>query len=285
MPKSMSLVDPNGLIEYSVVYTERPLNHMSISFQEVMREISRTLKKVYNAHLAAIVPGGGTYAMEAVARQFATNKKTLVVRNGGFSFRWTQIFEMIGTSISSAVLKARQDRSGSQAAFTPAPLKDVVASINAEKPDFVFATHVETSANIILPDTYIKEVGVDILISAPQKGWSASRYGGLVLLSKFARIAIDKTTSTSFAIDLKRWLEVMEAYEAGSYAYHSTLPTDAIVKFHSAMKEAEAFDFDKIKQAQKKLGLKVPSFLNKKQFRSVASEGFETPSVIVYYTD
>jgi aspartate aminotransferase-like enzyme len=252
MPKSMSLVDPNGLIEYSVVYTERPLNHMSISFQEVMREISRTLKKVYNAHLAAIVPGGGTYAMEAVARQFATNKKTLVVRNGGFSFRWTQIFEMIGTSISSAVLKARQDRSGSQAAFTPAPLK---------------------------------EVGVDILISAPQKGWSASRSGGLVLLSKFARIAIDKTTSTSFAIDLKRWLEVMEAYEAGSYAYHSTLPTDAIVKFHSAMKEAEAFDFDKIKQAQKKLGLKVPSFLNKKQFRSVASEGFETPSVIVYYTD
>jgi aspartate aminotransferase-like enzyme len=313
MPKHISLVDPNGLLEYSVVFTERSLNHMSSSFQGIMRDISGTLKKVYNAHSAAIIPGGGTYAMEAVARQFATNKKTLVIRNGWFSFRWTQIFDMINIPVSSTVIKAQPITFGSHASFAPAPVNEVIDAIKLKKPDFVFAAHVETSAGIILPDNYIKEVakavhenggmfvldciasgaiwidmkdiGVDVLISAPQKGWSASPSGGLVLLGERARNAINKTTSTSFAMDLKKWLEIMETYEKGGHAYHSTLPTDAIVNFHSAMQETEAFGFDKIKEAQKELGSKVRTLFYKKQFQSVAAEGFEAPSVMVYYTD
>jgi aspartate aminotransferase-like enzyme len=304
MSEPISFVDPKGLLEYSVVFTERSLNRMSVSFQDVMRDISLTLKSVYNADSVAIVPGGGTYAMEAVARQITNGKRTLVIRNGWFSFRWAKIFDM---------MKAHPVTPVSQAAFAPAPVEEVVATINKEKPDFVFAAHVETSAGIVLTDAYIKavthavhangamfildciasgtiwvdmkEIGVDILISAPQKGWGASPCGGFVMLNSAARIQIDKTKITRFAIDLKKWLEVMEAYEKVGHAYHSTLPTDAIVKFHAAMKETEAFGFDKIKRAQEELGLKVRALLNKKQFRFVASEGFEAPSVVVYYTD
>jgi len=313
MTNPLSSVDPDGLLEYSVVFTDRSLNHMSLSFQDVMRDISATLKKVYKAHSVAIVPGGGTYAMEAVARQFASDKKALVIRNGWFSFRWTQIFEMGNIPASSTVLKARPTSSGSQASFAPAPIEEVVAAIQAEKPDVVFAAHVETASGIILPDSYMKaiskavhetgglfvldciasgamwvdmqDVGVDVLISAPQKGWSASPCGGLVMLNENATELLANTTSTSFAIDLKKWHGIMVAYEDGGHAYHATLPTDGLVKFHAAMKETEAFGFDKIRDAQSELGKRVRALMAQKQFRSVAAEGFEAPGVVVFHTD
>lgn len=313
MTNPISTVDPDGLLEYSVVFTDRSLNHMSLSFQDVMRDISATLKKVYNAHSVAIVPGGGTFAMEAVARQFATDKKTLVIRNGWFSFRWTQIFEMGKIPASSTVLKARPTTSGPQASFAPAPIEEVVAAINAEKPDVVFAAHVETASGILLPDAYMKaisqavhengglfvldciasgamwvdmqEVGVDILISAPQKGWSASPCGGLVMLSETATTAMVNSVSTSFAVDLKKWHDIMAAYEGGGHAYHATMPTDGLVKFHGAMKETEAFGIENIREAQRELGQRVRALMAQKQFRSVAAEGFEAPGVVVFYTD
>ncbi|MBT4720846.1 MAG: alanine--glyoxylate aminotransferase family protein [Rhodospirillaceae bacterium] len=312
MGNTISKVDPDGLLEFSVVFTDRSLNHMSQSFQAVMRDISDTLKDVYNAQSVAIVPGGGTYAMEAVARQLATDKKCMVIRNGWFSYRWTQIFEAGNIPSKETVLKARLVEKGNQAAFAPAPIEEVVAAIQSEKPDVVFAPHVETASGIILPDDYLRAVadavhevgglfvldcvasgtiwvdmeatGVDVLISAPQKGWSASPCGGLVMMSADARTRIDDTTSSSFACDLKKWLQIMEAYEAGGHAYHATMPTDALVKFHGAMKETEAYGFDKVRDEAWELGEKVRALMVSKGFRSVAAEGFQAPGVVVSYT-
>lgn len=305
-------VDPDGLLEYSVVYTDRALNHMSQSFQKVMNDIATTLKKVYNAQAVAIVPGSGTFGMEAVARQFATNQKCLVIRNGWFSFRWTQIFEMGNIPSEALVLKARQIAAGSQAPFAPAPIEEVVATIQAEKPAVVFAPHVETSAGMILPDDYIKAVadavhevgglfvldciasgtiwvdmeacGVDVLISAPQKGWSGSPCCALVMMSGRAREQLDATTSSSFACDLRKWLQIMEAYENGGHAYHATMPTDALTSFRDVMDEAEEYGFDRLHAQQQELGDKVRAVLESKGFPSVAAEGFQAPGVIVSYT-
>jgi aspartate aminotransferase-like enzyme len=313
MPGLLPDVDPDGLLEYSVVFTDRSLNHMSKAFQGVMRDISATLKKVYNASSVALVPGGGSFGMEAVARQFATGKKTLVIRNGWFSFRWTQIFEMGGIPSESIVLKARQTGTGSQAPFAPAPIDEVVAAIRQHRPDLVFAPHVETAAGMILPDDYLRAVadavhehgglfvldsiasgavwvdmqacGVDILISAPQKGWSSSPCAALVMLNATARERIDATTSTSFAADLKKWLQIMEAYEAGGHAYHATLPTDALAAMRDRMKETEAFGFDKARDAQWELGRRVRALLQSRGIRSVAAEGFQAPGVVVSYTE
>jgi len=306
-------IDPDGLLEYSVVFTDRSLNHMSQSFQGVMTDISDTLKKVYNAHAVVVVPGGGTYGMEAVARQFGNGKKCLVIRNGWFSFRWTQIFEAGNIPSEEIVLKARAIEDGSQAGFAPAPIEEVVAAIAAEKPDVVFAPHVETASGMILPDDYMCAVadavhavgglfvldcvasgtiwvdmqaaGVDVLISAPQKGWSASPCSALVMLSELARTRIDDTTSSSFAADLKKWLQIMEAYEGGGHAYHATMPTDAIVKFHQSMKETEAYGFDKVRDEQQELGDKVRALMAANGFKSLAAKGFEAPGVVVCYTD
>lgn len=313
MANPISSVDPDGLLEYSVVFTDRSLNHMSASFQDVMRDISGTLKSVYNAHSTAIIPGGGTYGMEAVARQFATDKKCLVIRNGWFSYRWTQIFEAGGIPSEETVLKARLREQGNQAAFTPPPIEEVVAAIESGKPDLVFAAHVETSAGIILPDEYIRAIadathavgglfvldciasgtvwvdmqqsGVDILISAPQKGWSSSPCGGLVMMGADARERIDGTSSSSYACDLKKWLQIMEAYEGGGHAYHATMPTDALRGFHATMKETEQYGFEKVCEEQWTLGTKVRELLVSKGYRSVAAEGFQAPSVVVSYTD
>ncbi|MEK9679604.1 MAG: aminotransferase class V-fold PLP-dependent enzyme [Rhodospirillaceae bacterium] len=313
MSNPISAVDPDGLLEYSVVFTDRSLNHMSQSFQGVMRDISDTLKTVYNADAIAVVPGGGTYGMEAVARQFATGKKCLVIRNGFFSFRWSQIFEAGNIPSSETVLKARLVESGNQAAFAPAPIEEVVAAIEKEKPDMVFAPHVETAAGIILPDDYVKAItdathaagglfvldciasgcvwvdmkatGVDILLSAPQKGWSASPCSALVMMNQSALDKMDGTASSSFAADLKKWRQIMEAYENGGHAYHATMPTDALVKFHQSMKETQAYGFDKVKEEQWELGNKVRELLVSKGFRSVAAEGFQAPGVVVSYTD
>jgi len=313
MINSISSVDPDGLLEYSVVFTDRSLNHMSEPFQEVMRDISRTLKKVYHAKSVAIVPGGGTYAMEAVSRQFASDKKCLIVRNGWFSYRWTQIFEVGNIPSEQIVFKARLIEEGNQAAFAPPPVEEIVSAIKSENCEVVFAPHVETSSGIILPDDYLRsiaeavhsvgglfvldciasgavwvdmeDIGIDILISAPQKGWSASPCGGIVTLSALARDRIDETTSSSFSCDLKKWLQIMEAYENGGHAYHATMPTDALVKFRDAMIETERYGFEKVRNEQLELGKKVRSLLIRKGFRSVAAEGYEAPGVVVSYTD
>jgi aspartate aminotransferase-like enzyme len=306
-------VDPDGLIEYSVVYTDRSLNHMSQSFQGVMRDISSTLKRVYNAHAVAVVPGSGTFGMEAVARQLATGQKCLVIRNGWFSYRWTQIFEMGQIPAASIVLKARPVAEGAQAAYAPAPLDEVLATIAADKPQVVFAPHVETSSGMILPDDYLRAVadavhavgglfvldciasgtlwvdmqacGIDVLISAPQKGWSASPCCALVMLSEAAQARVEATQSSSFACDLKKWLQIMQAYEQGGHAYHATMPSDALARFRDAMKEAEANGFAKVCQQQRELGQRVRAMLTARGFRSVAAAGFEAPGVVVCYTD
>ena len=304
--------DPEGLLEYSVVYTDRALNHMSQRFQGVMKDISRILKQVYNAKAAVVVPGSGTFGMEAVARQFATGKKCLVIRNGWFSFRWSQIFEMGQIPAQSVVLKARQIAAGSQEPFAPPPIAEVVAAIREQKPDVVFAPHVETASGMILPDDYLKAVGeavravnglfvldcvasgtvwvnmvandVNILISAPQKGWSASPCCALVALGERARARIDATTSTSFACDLKKWLQIMEAFENGGHAYHATMPTDALAAMRDVMLETEAYGFAKVKHEQQELGRHVRQLLVSQGYPSVAAAGFQAPGVIVSYT-
>jgi aspartate aminotransferase-like enzyme len=313
MPALLPDVDPNGLLEYSVVYTDRSLNHMSQSFQGVMRDISSTLKKVYSADAVVVVPGSGTFGMEAVARQFATGKKCLVIRNGFFSFRWSQIFEMGGIPASSTVLKARPQGDGPQAPFAPAPIEEVVATIKAEEPDVVFAPHVETSSGMILPDDYMRAVadavhsvgglfvldciasgtvwvdmkssGVDVLISAPQKGWSASPCCGLVMLSDVALDRMQGTTSTSFACDLGKWLQIMQAYEGGGHAYHATMPTDSLTRFRDTLLETEAYGFATVAADQVELGDKVRQLLADKGIQSVAADGFGAPGVVVAYTD
>lgn len=313
MPALLPDVDPDGLLEYSVVYTDRSLNHMSQAFQGVMKDISSTLKKVYSANAAVVVPGSGTFGMEAVARQFATGKKCLVIRNGFFSYRWSQIFEMGDIPAASTVLKARPQHDGERAPFVPAPIEEVVATIEAEKPDVVFAPHVETSSGMILPDDYVRAVadavhsvgglfvldciasgtvwvdmkasGVDVLISAPQKGWSASPCCGLVMLSALALEKMQGTTSTSFACDLGKWLQIMQAYENGGHAYHATMPTDSLTRFRDTLLETEAYGFAKVAADQLELGRRVRDLLASKGIRSVAVDGFGAPGVVVAYTD
>ncbi|MGV8803859.1 MAG: aminotransferase class V-fold PLP-dependent enzyme [Polaromonas sp.] len=312
MPGLLPHVDPDGLLEFSVVYTDRALNHMSRSFQGVMTDLSAMLKEVYNAPSVALVPGSGTYGMEAVARQFATGRHVLVIRNGWFSYRWTQIFDMGSIPASSTVLKARQVGPGAQAPWVPAPIAEVQAAIAAEKPALVFAPHVETASGMILPDDYLRAVadavhavgglfvldciasgamwvdmqatGVDILISAPQKGWSSSPCCAMVMLSERARAAIDATTSTTFACDLKKWLQVMQAYEKGGHTYHTTLPTDDLTRLRDTMKETQAYGFARVKAEQQALGAKVRALFESRGLPSVAAEGFKAPGVVVSYT-
>lgn len=312
MPALLPNIDPDGLLEFSVVFTDRSLNHMSTQFQGVMKDISTTLKSVYGAQAVAVIPGGGTYAMEAVARQLAQNEKCLVIRNGWFSFRWTQILETGHIASSVTVLKASPTSNGSQAPFTPAPLDEVLAAIANEKPAVVFAPHVETASGMMLPNDYITavadavhavgglfvldciasgamwvnmaETGVDVLISAPQKGWSASPCSGLVMLRDAAVAKVNTTTSSSFSCDLKKWLHIMQAYEQGGHAYHATMPTDSLKYFRDMMKEQEVFGFELMRERQIELGQKVRALLASKGFNSVAAQGFEAPGVAVFYT-
>ncbi len=312
MPGLLPDVDPDGLLEYSVVYTDRTLNHMSRAFQEVMRDISATLKRAYGAAAVAVVPGGGTFAMEAVARQFAPGRKCLVLRNGWFSFRWSQILDMGAIASAVTVIKALRQGEGAQAPFAPAPIAEVVAAIRRERPAVVFAPHVETASGMMLPDDYLRAVGaaarevdalfvldciasgaiwvdmratgVDVLISAPQKGWSGPSCAGLVMLGERACARIAGTTSNSFACDLKKWLQIMEAYEGGGHAYHATLPTDALRRVRDAMRETEGFGFERARTQQFELGRSVRALLAGRGFPSVAAAGFEAPGVVVSYT-
>jgi len=313
VPSLLPSVDPDGLLEYSVVYTDRSINHMSKFFQKAMNDISSTLKKAYNARSVVVVPGSGTFGMEAVARQFANGKKCLVIRNGWFSYRWSQIFEMGKIPAETTVLKARRVDVGRQAAYAPVPIAEAVAAIEEKKPDLVFAPHVETAAGIMLPDDYLRALadathavggmlvldcvasgtvwvdmaacGVDILITAPQKGWSGPPCCALVMLGAEARARIDATNSSSFACDLRKWLQIMETYEQGGHAYHATLPTNALCAFRDVMKETEQCGFGKTSAAQLELGRKVRALLAGKGFRSVAAPGFEAPGVVVSYSD
>ena len=312
MPGLLPNVDPDGLLEFSVVYTDRSLNHMSNEFKRVITDISAVLKDVYQAHSTVVIPGSGTYGMEAVARQFATNQKCLVIRNGWFSYRWTQIFEAGQISQDLHVIKARRSSDSATAPFAPAPIDEIVKFIKTEKPAVVFAPHVETSAGMILPDDYLKKIGeavrsvdglfvldciasgamwvnmrdcqVDVLISAPQKGWSSSPCCALIGLSDRARTKIDSTTSTSFSCDLKKWLQIMETYESGNHVYHTTMPTDALKTLRNVMKETQSIGFEKLKAAQIELGSKVRALLVSRGFDSVAAPGFQSPCVVVSYT-
>jgi len=312
MPALLPHIDPDGLLEFSVVYTDRALNHMSKRFQGVMQDISAILKDVYAAHSVALVPGSGTFGMEAVARQFAHGQKVMVIRNGWFSYRWTQIFDMGAIPSQSIVLKARQQSADTKSAWAPCDIEELEAQIAAEKPAVVFAPHVETSAGMMLPDAYLarvsaaahkvgglfvldciasgtiwvdmKSTGVDILISAPQKGWSSSPCCAMIMLSERARKAIDATQSSSFACDLKKWLHIMEAYESGAHMYHATMPTDALAQLRDVMQETQSYGFVKVKQEQQELGHQVRSLLESRGFKSVAAQGFQAPGVVVSYT-
>jgi aspartate aminotransferase-like enzyme len=313
MPALLPTIDPDGLEEFSVVFTDRSLNHMSAAFQQVMRDIAATLREVYHAEAVALVPGGGTFAMEAVARQFGGGARALIVRNGWFSYRWSQIFEAGGFAGETFVEMARRTGNAADAAFAPAPIEGVAAKIAEVKPDLVFAPHVETASGMILPDDYLKalakaaheagalfvldciasgciwvdmkEIGVDVLISAPQKGWSASPSAGLVMFSQAALDRMEGTTSSSFALDLKKWRQIMAAYEAGGHAYHATMPTDALRAFRDTMVETRDYGFERLREAQWKLGNAVRAELASRGIRSVAAEGFGAPGVVVSFTD
>ena len=312
MPALLDTVDPTGLEEFSVVFTDRSLNHMSAVFQQVMRDISEMLRDVYAAEAVAIVPGGGTYAMESVARQFARGADVLVVRNGWFSYRWSQILETGGLTGQATVMKARQTGNARPSPFAPAPIDEVVAEIRRLRPGVVFAPHVETSAGVILPDPYIAALagaahevgalmvldciasgcawvdmrasGVDVLISAPQKGWSASPCAGLVMLSERALERLEDTASDSFALDLKKWRQIMAAYEGGGHAYHATMPTDALRAFRDTMAETRGYGFERLRAAQWELGEGVRAMLAARGIVSVAADGFGAPGVVVSYT-
>lgn len=312
MPGLLPDIDPDGLLEFSVVYTDRALNHMSKRFTGVMQDILAMLKEVYHAHTAVLVPGSGTFGMEAVARQFANKEKVLIIRNGWFSYRWSQIFDAGGLGGGAVVCKARKQGDGPQAPWAPCPADEVAAAIRAEKPKVVFAPHVETASGILLPDVYLRTVsaaahevgalfvldcvasgamwvdmqatGVDVLISAPQKGWSGSPCCAMVMLSERARQAIEGTTSSSFSCDLKKWMQIAEGYEKGQHAYHTTMPTDALVRLRDVMRETREWGFAPVKAAQVELGHKVRALLESRGFPSVAAEGYKAPGVVVSYT-
>ena len=312
MSESISTVDPGGLLEYSVVYTDRALNHMSARFQEVMNDLSSTLKEVYSADAVAIIPGSGTFAMEAVARQFANQKRCLVIRNGWFSYRWTQIFEAAQLPVSETVCKAQPVENGKNPAYAPLDIETVVETIRTTRPEVIFAAHVETSAGMILPDAYLRQVGeaarevgalfvldciasgamwvkltechVDVLITAPQKGWTGTPCAGVVLLNDRAKAVALATTSNSFACDLKKWLEIMNRYESGGHAYHATMPTDGLRMFRDVMLEAKAIGFDKLKAYQAELGRQIRQCCDTR-WKSLAAPGFTAPSVVVCYAN
>ena len=307
-------IDPNGLLEYSVVYTDRALNHMSKAFQEVMNDLLSNLKTVYNAEAAVIIPGSGTYGMEAVAGQLTIDEDCLIIRNGWFSYRWTQILEKGKFAKSSTVLTAeRTEDTEAPKPFAPVDIETAVAKIKEEKPAVVYAPHVETSSGIILSEEYIKalsaavhsvggllvidciasgcvwldmkKLGIDVLISAPQKGWSSTPCAGLVMLSDAAIKKVESTESNSFSLDLKQWLTVMRAYENGGHAYHATMPTDSLRQFRDTILEAKEIGFDTLCDAQWELGKRIRKVLADKGIESVAAEGFEAPGVVVSYTD
>ena len=306
-------IDPEGLLEYSVVFTDRSVNSMSQQFQSVMRGLHEELTSVYNASSCVLVPGGGSYAMEAVARQFARNEKVLVVRNGWFSYRWTQIFDQGVAPAHAEIVCARPDTPEADQQFSPAPIEDICAAITANRPSVVVAPHVETSAGLLMPDEFIAQIastahevgaifvldcvasgalwvdmgalGVDVLISAPQKGWTSTPCAGVVMLSDAALARMEDTESDSFVLNLKKWHQIMDAYLGGGHAYHATMPTDGISQFYQAVLEIKKFGYANAKQAQIELGTKLRGIMEQRGFKSLTADGFKSPTVIVSHTD
>lgn len=306
-------IDPDGLLEYSVVFTDRSLNHMSARFIGVMQQLLADFRETYQAHSVAIVPGGGTYAMESVARQLATDKQVLVVRNGLFSFRWSQILQSGGITDQVQVAAARPVEDSAQPAYAPVPIAEVTEQIRTQRPAVVFAPHVETAAGLQLPADYLRELAaavhevdgllvldciasgaswvsmadtrVDVLISAPQKGWSGTPCAGYVMLSEAAARAVKASQSTSFALDLAKWLSIAEEYRDGRAAYHATMPTDSLAHNAQLMQEAKTIGLERLREAQQELGTEVRKLLAAHGFRSVAADGFAAPSVVVSYTN
>lgn len=321
MSRQFPSVDPDGLLEYSVVFTDRSVNHMSQRFQRAMREISTMLKQVYRAETVVIVPGGGSFGMEAIARQFATGQTCAVIRNGWFSYRWSQIFEMGAIPAREIVLKAQAASADARATYAPPAIEQVEQTIRSEKPGLVFAPHVETASGIILPDEYLRRLaaavhdhggllvldcvasgaiwvdmlacGVDVLVTAPQKVWSAAPGAALVMLSAAATERLAQTQSTSFAADLKKWRQIMQAYENGGHAYHATMPTETLIRLRDCINQTldETLGgglgggLDKLRAAQWALGRQVRRMLAEYGYPGVAAAGFESPGVVVAYTD
>ena len=303
----------SNLREFSVVFTDRSLNSMSSSFQEVMCGLHEGLTEVYGAKSCVIIPGGGSYAMEAVARQFARNEKVLVIRNGWFSFRWTQIFDQGVTPTHAEIVKAQPDTDLADQQFSPAPIEDIVAMIKSTKPRLVVSPHVETSAGLLMPDDYLTQIaeaahevgaifvldcvasgalwvemakiGVDVLITAPQKGWTSTPCAGVVMLSEAAVARLDETQSDSFVLDLKKWHQIMTAYLNGGHAYHATMPTDGLSQFYDTLCEVKSFGYDRAKQAQIELGSRLRLLMEQRGYKSLAADGFKSPSVIVSHTE
>ncbi len=312
MPALLPDIDPDGLLEFSVVYTDHSLNHMSDKFIAGMQDVISTLREVYQAYSVALVPGGGTYGMEAVARQLAADANVLIVRNGLFSYRWSQILEMAKLTDKITVCKAWRTQDGLTAPWQPVAIEELERKIASVKPEIVFAPHVETSSGIMLPDDYISRVasavhavggllvldciasgavwvdmqktGVDVLISAPQKGWSGSPGFAMVCLNERAQHAVQASNSNSFAMDLKKWLEISQGYVKGKHAYHATMPTDTIMMLRNIMQQGRAEGFEKLAQRQKQLGSKVRQLLVQNNYPSVADKGFEAAGVVVSYT-
>ena len=309
-------VDPDGLLEYSVIFSDRSLNMMSMNFKQVMQDISKELKNVYNAQSTAIVPGSGTFGMEAIARQFGNGEKCLILRNGWFGFRFTEIFRR-GKFASEvkpifAIEKENAEGQNIKRGYSPPPLKTIVDEILSFKPKLVYATHVETSTGIILPDEYIKDIGeatksigglfvldcvasgslfvdmeilgIDLLLTAPQKGWSSTPCAGVIMLNKNAREMIEKTTSSSYSCNLHKWLTVMESYEDNNYTYHTTLPTDGLKNFRANILEIKKIGYQKITDLQIQLGQKMRKLTEDFGYVSVAANGYKAPTVIVNYT-
>ena len=302
----------SDLREFSVVFTDRSLNSMSSGFQDVMRGLHAGLTEVYNTETCAIIPGGGSYAMEAVARQFARNEKVLVIRNGWFSYRWSQIFDQGVTPAQTEIIRAQPDSDDADQQFSPAPLDDIIAQIHAEQPRVVVSPHVETSAGLLMPDDHLRaiakaahdvgalfvldcvasgalwvdmtDIGVDALITAPQKGWTSTPCAGVVMMSSAAVARLEETTSDSFILDLKKWHQIMTAYLNGGHAYHATMPTDGLAQFYDTLLEIKSFGFAKAKDAQIKLGTKLRQIMEQRGYKSLAAEGFKSPSVIVSHT-
>lgn len=306
-------IDPDGLLEYSVVYTDRALNHMSARFVGAMRDLLGVLRSTYGAHGVAVVPGSGTFGMEAVARQYAHGQHCLVVRNGFFSYRWSQILQAGGITDDVTVLTARPIGPGRTAPWQPAPVAEVMAAIADTRPALVFAPHVETASGMMLPDDYLRAiaeathqvgglfvldciasgamwvdmpaVGVDLLISAPQKGWSGTPCGAFVMFSEAARARLAQTRSSSFALDLATWLALCDGYAEGRFAYHATMPTDALAHNAAVLTETAGRGLETLRSRQLELGARVRALLAGRGLPSVAAPGFEAPGVVVVYTD
>lgn len=311
-------VDPKGLREFSVVYTDRSLNHMSETFCKTMQSVNTEMKTLYNAEQLVIVPGGGTYGMESVARQFGPGRNAMVLRNGLFSYRWTQIFDQAKGALcknrTPAVFTAGRQGPGKNSPFAPYPIDEIVGIIQKEKPGLVMAPHVETSTGIILPNDYLaklgeavrsvdglfvldciasgsvwvdlKQLSVDVAVMAPQKSWSSTPCAALILLGERGLRSLESqkdSTSDSFSLNLHKWWCVMRKYEEGAHMYHATMPTDGIRKFHDFLHELKAFGFERAEKAQWEIGRGVRSILKNEGFQSVAAEGFEAPGVVVSY--